>query len=110
MGNEATAVLSDGRINNLDSWQVAWKYEGQPAELVWVPHIEMLVKNKTYNTLTKILKGTWGDDSLFNIQLIDRTQYGYSPAIENIQFTIVPEPMTLGIMGLGIFFLKKKRT
>ncbi len=90
-----------GRIDTLDSWQITWKYEGQPAELVWIPHIEMLVKDYTYNTLTKILRGTWGDDSLFNIQLIDHTNYGYDPAIDNIKFTIIPEPLSLLLFAAG---------
>ena len=64
-------------------------------ESIYNRHIEMLVKEYTFNTQTKMLKGTWGDDSLFSIQLIDRTQYGYSPAIDNIKFTIIPEPMSL---------------
>lgn len=101
MSSESTAILSGGRIDNIGSWQIAWEYEGQPAELVWVPHIEMLVKDYTYNALTKVLKGTWGDDSSFRIQLIDRTQYGYSPAIDNIKFTIIPEPMSLMLLALG---------
>jgi hypothetical protein len=97
MGNESAAILRGGRIDNIESWQTAL-----------LPHIEMIVKDYTYNTLTKILKGTWGDDSLFSIQLIDRTQYGYSPAIENIQFTIIPEPTTMGLLALGGLLIRRR--
>lgn len=101
ISDNAECILYGGRIDTLDSWQITWKYEGQPAELVWIPHIEMLVKDYTYNTLTKILRGTWGDDSLFNIQLIDHTNYGYDPAIDNIKFTIIPEPLSLLLFAAG---------
>ena len=56
-----------------------------------------------------MLKGTWGDDSLFNIQLIDRTQYGYSPAIDNIKFTIIPEPMSMGLLALGGLLIRRRK-
>jgi hypothetical protein len=95
----ATSILRGGRIDNLDSWQTVLGSD---------PHIEMFVKNSQYNVQTKILRGTWGDDSLFNIQLIDRTQYGYSPAIDNIKFTVVPEPMTLGLIALGGILVRRR--
>jgi hypothetical protein len=100
MGNESTAVLSGGRIDNIESWQTV---------LGSNQHIEMIVKDYSYNTLTKILKGTWGDDSLFKIQLIDRTQYDYSPAIENIKFTIIPEPLTLGLLAIGGLLIRRRK-
>ncbi len=107
MGNESTAILSGGRIDNIESWQMVSVIGRDPitGESIYNRHIEMFVKDYTFNTQTKILKGTWGDDSLFKIQLIDRTQYGYSPAIENIEFTIIPEPACCLIMGLGIIAL-----
>jgi hypothetical protein len=110
MGNESTAVLSGGRIDNIESWQTVSVIGRDPVtqEFIFNRHIEMFVKNYTYNTLTKILKGTWGDDSLFRIQLIDRTQYGYSPAIENIQFTIVPEPVSLLLLALGGMMIRRR--
>ena len=103
MGNESTAVLSGGRIDNIDSWQSVLIVGKDPitGEFILSRHIEMIVKDYTYNTQTKILNGTWGNDSLFSIQLIDRTQYGYSPAIDNIKFTIIPEPATLGLLAIG---------
>ena len=93
----STAVLRGGRIDNIGCWQT-----------VLLPHIEMIVKDYSYNAQTKILKGTWGDDSLFNIQLIDHIQDGYSPAIDNIKFTIIPEPMSLMLIGLGALLIRRR--
>jgi hypothetical protein len=97
MKGNSTSTIHGGQINNIDSWQTVSVIGRDPVtqEFIFNRHIEMFVKDYLYNVQTKILKGTWGDDSLFNIQLIDRTQYGYSPAIDNVQFTIIPEPISL---------------
>jgi hypothetical protein len=110
MGNESTTILRGGRIDNLESWQTVSVNGRDPVTGEWFynRHIEMVVKDYLYNAQTKILNGTWGDDSFFKIQLIDRTQYGYSPAIENIQFTIVPEPMSLMLLALGGLLIRKR--
>ncbi len=110
MADSATAVLRGGRIDNIDSWQSVLIVGKDPitGEFILSRHIEMIVKDYTYNTQTKILKGTWGDDSLFSIQLIDRTQYGYSPAIDNIKFTIIPEPISLALLALGGLLIRRR--
>ncbi len=111
MKGNSTSIIHGGQINNIDSWQTVSVIGRDPitGESIYNRHIEMIVKDYVYNTQTKILRGTWGDDSLFSIQLIDRTQYGYSPAIDNIKFTIIPEPMSLMLLALGGLVVRRKR-
>jgi hypothetical protein len=106
LGAYATAVLSGGEIKRLRTGQSAWQYVGQPPVPVWNPHVEMIVKDWDYNTITKILTGIWGNDSLFNIQLVNID--GYSPTIDNIEFTIIPEPATLLLLAIGGILLKHR--
>lgn len=94
--SSATAILSGGQVDYLRSYQD-----------LGLPHIEMIVKEYDFNISTDILTGLWADDSTFSIQLLDQT--GYDPVIDNITFTIVPEPATLSMMCMGILLLKKRR-
>jgi hypothetical protein len=59
-----------------------------------------------YNPANKRLTGTWEDFSKFNIKLVD--YQGYSPTIDNIKFTIIPEPMTLLLIGLGGIMIRRR--
>ena len=96
LSNSATAIIEGGSIDYIDSRQIL----GQP-------HIEMIVKEHFYNTSTDILTGLWADDSAFSIELVDQT--GYDPVINNITFTVVPEPATLLLFSAGAIFLRKRR-
>ena len=112
MGNDATATLSGGWIVSIDSTQstLRWDYEVDPAELVPNPHIEMIVNEysfSAYDIDTDILTGLWADDSAFSIYLENRS--GYDPVIDNISFTIVPEPATLALIGLGGLLIRRRK-
>lgn len=110
IAGNATAVILGGWFDAFDSWQSVLIVGKDPitGEFILSRHIEMIVKNYAYNTQTKILNGSWGDASPFSIQLIDHTQDGYSPAIDNIKFTIVPEPITFALIGLGSLLVRRQ--
>jgi len=95
----ANATLSGGSFDEI------WSYQTVPDT-----HIEMICRDHSYNENTRYLSGTWEDFSTFNIYLssVPETNYGYSPAIDNFSFTIIPEPATLLLLGFGTLMMKKK--
>ncbi len=98
LGN-ATMIISGGKINNLQS--------GQLIETGFIKHIEVICKaGYQYNTTTKKLTGVWGDNSAFTIQLWNDPES--RPTIDNIKFTIIPEPMTLALLALGGLLMRRK--
>ena len=108
IAENAEAVLTGGRIDYITSYQDAvftgeWDEFGDP---IYDGHIDLIVKDYQHNTLTNLLTGTWADDTAFDIQLIDES--GYDPAIENINFTIIPEPATLLLISLGAALIRKR--
>jgi hypothetical protein len=100
--DDSTAVFEGGRIDYISSYQYVYWWNGQPVD----QHIEMIVKNYSYNTSTKKLTGTWADNTTFNIQLYNQT--GYDTVINNIKFTIIPEPATVLLLGLGSLLMRKR--
>jgi hypothetical protein len=104
MSVDGTALLAS-RIDRLTTSQSIWKWVGQPAELIWNPHVTMVCSTHTYNTATKLLTGTWLDGTAFSIQLIDSA--GYAATIDNIRF--IPEPATMLLLGIGGVFLRRRQ-
>ena len=106
IGSYATATFSGGRIDEIWSTQSAWTLAGHPLELVPDPHIEIVALDWDWDEITNVLTGTWADFSTFDIQLVDRV--GYDPVIENIAFTIVPEPASLLLIAAGGLLIRRR--
>ena len=110
--DNARAVLRGGQIDNIESYQ----YVPMPNNIAY-PHIEMVVREYD-DSNTNLITGAWNVDNdnnsefdTFSIQLYD--QAGYDPVIDNITFTVIPEPMTLllfGLGGLGVCRLGKRKS
>jgi hypothetical protein len=92
--SESHLALSGGRIDNLFGY-LSLPVPALPAD----KYIQFICQSYAYNTGTKRLTGVWADDSLFNIQLVDTSPY--PSTYDSINFTIVPEPLSLGLLALG---------
>ena len=103
MNNDATARLTGGYIQQI------WSYQYTSSG----PHITIVYSGDlpTFNETTDVLTGLWGSGDPFSIYLSDvpASTYGYSPAIHNIQFELIPEPTTLALLGLGSLLIRKKK-
>ena len=99
----AHAVFEGGQIWYINSFQ-----DVPTPNNVAYPHIEIICRDWLYIPSTKKLTGTWEDFSTFDIQLVN--QAGYDPVIDNIKITIIPEPATLLLVGVGGLLLRKRRS
>jgi hypothetical protein len=100
------AVLSNAEVR-LYGGRLNYLYSYQQVPTVSDKHIDIFCKSYGYNSTSGILTGTWGDDSAFSIQLVNVS--GYTPAIDNINFTIVPEPLSLSLLALGGLLVRRYR-
>jgi len=70
----------------------------------------MFVRDYVFNPATMRITGTWEDYTTFNIKLLDQSSDPrYDPAIDNIKFTLVPEPVTMVLFAFGGLLLHRKK-
>jgi hypothetical protein len=101
---EARATLAGGRVDSLYGWLTP-PVPAVPAD----KYIQVICKSYSYNSGTKKLTGVWGDDSAFNIQLVDTSPWPSGFTFDSINFTIVPEPLTLGLLAFGGLLARRCR-
>ena len=106
INGNSTASLYGGSIEDIYSYQNAY------SQNVWTPHIEIICRDYD-DTIANLVTGTWDVDNdgdgfydTFSIEL--KNQDGYDPVIDNIKFTIIPEPCSLILLGLGGFLVKRR--
>jgi hypothetical protein len=106
IGNNATAILTGGFIQQI--WSYQWIPYTPGRDGIPVPNIKLYYSGvlPTYNQTTDILTGLWGNGTGFSIYLHDVA--GYDPVIENIEFILIPEPATLLLLSLGGLLLRRK--
>ncbi|HML76394.1 MAG TPA: PEP-CTERM sorting domain-containing protein [Anaerohalosphaeraceae bacterium] len=97
IGSYAIAQISGGWIGQIYSSQNA----------TYTKHIEIICRpGYAYNSTTGYLTGLWGDGSTFSIRLDNPS--GTSATIDNIKFTIIPEPATMLLLAVGGILLRRK--
>lgn len=98
INSNATASFTGGLIYQIQS------YQNIPD-----PHIKLYYSGDlpTYNETTDILTGLWGNGDPFSIYLHDIS--GYAPVINNIEFILIPEPITLALLFFGGLMLRSRK-
>jgi hypothetical protein len=74
-----------------------------------VTNIEIICKSWVYNSGTELLTGIWGNDAPFRIQLGEEIPWPIGSTFDSIDFTIVPEPLSLGLLALGGLLVRRYR-
>ena len=96
----AALNLSGGSIGELTSNQAYVPHEED------VQNITLGCRSWSYDDGSNILSGVWEDYSTFDIQLYDGE---YTPTIENIEFIIVPEPVSIVLYSMGGLLVRRLR-
>jgi hypothetical protein len=105
--NQSLLYLNGGVIDILSSFQ-GHRISMPDDPPVGPEHIFMTVRDYSYDDSTGFLTGTWEDYSTFDIRLVAGPDATFE-AIDNIAFTIVPEPATLLLISAGAILLRKRR-
>lgn len=95
IGGSTNVELSGGAITFMDGGTLV------------APDINIICKDYAFNPVTYRLSGTWADNTAFAI-LIRNKVPGYD-ILPYVHFTIVPEPLTLGLMCFGSLFAHRWR-
>lgn len=103
VSEDSTATIKGGYISAITSFQYA---STKHVDLYCLPGWSW--KTNLQDEIMGIT-GQWGDQSPFDIFLIDRTDRGYDPAWMNINVIEVPEPASLLLVGFGGLFLRRIR-
>jgi len=108
IGNEATAELHGGLIQQIWSYQYVPYIGGHGQPSVPNPNIKLYYSGDlpTLDS-SNMLTGLWGNGDPFSIYL--HNVPGYDPVIKNIQFILVPEPASLALLALGTLLLRRKQ-
>jgi hypothetical protein len=95
-------TMSGGTLNSIHG-TLYWPVPTAPAD----KYIQFICKSYLYNSATNRLTGVWGNDSTFAINLYDTPNF--PTTFESINFTIVPEPLSLGLLALGGLLVRRYR-
>lgn len=99
-------IYTDAHVS-LYGGQIAYIYSNQVVSIPSGKHIDVFCKSHSFNNVTGMLTGLWGDDSSFNISLWSPS--GYTPAIDNINFVIIPEPLSLSLLSVGSLLMRRHK-
>jgi hypothetical protein len=109
LGLPLRPITAGGLIQQIWSFQIAWKLDNNTQQLIPNPHIKLYYAGNvpTQQSVNghNCLVGTWGDGTTFSIYLPDT---GYNP-YNNFEFILVPEPATLLLFSLGSVMLRRKK-
>ena len=99
-GVSGVVTISGGSIDILKNQQMV-----DPSK-----NIHFICRDWLFDDLTNRLTGTWEDFTTFDILLVDVDVPLIEATIDNIQFTIVPEPTSLLLLGVGGLLLRKRKS
>ena len=99
MYKDATATLSGGRIDVIESFQRSGETQ----------HITMIcdVDSVNYNPTSGLLTGNWLDGKgSFSIMLVNVDPTRFDTTYSNIHF--IPEPATMLLFGFGALLMRRR--